>query len=94
MQRSGHYLDKCAKLTVTFLSLFFSYLSDTFPSFHSLLALFVLLSQAGLTNQGSMQRLRAALDRYLHKGANLTVTFLGGSITAGAGQEEGLNYPM
>ena len=50
--------------------------------------------QAGMTYQGSQLRLRAALDRYLHKGADLTVTFLGGSITAGHGQNEGLNYPM
>lgn len=36
-------------------------------------------------------RLRQALHRY-HAGGNLTITMLGGSVTAGAGANEGHGY--
>eukprot|EP00798_Chlamydomonas_sp_ICE-L_P027686 gene27686-7327_t len=47
----------------------------------------------GITYHGSETRLRAAMDRYMNKGANLSVAFMGGSITVGFGNNEGLTYP-
>jgi len=47
---------------------------------------------AGLHLEGQPSRLRAALHRYLNKGGNLTIAFVGGSITFGAGKMDGLPY--
>ena len=43
------------------------------------------MPQAALAMRGDPTRLRAAAHRYLHEGRNLTVAFLGSSITYGTG---------
>jgi hypothetical protein len=48
--------------------------------------------QRAQVNPGNIARLRAAMDRYM-KGDNLTVVFLGGSITAGQGAVDGKAFP-
>ncbi|GAX74287.1 hypothetical protein CEUSTIGMA_g1736.t1 [Chlamydomonas eustigma] len=49
--------------------------------------------QRSQTSPGNTARLRAAVDRYM-KGDNLTVVFLGGSITAGQGAVDGKAFPF
>ena len=48
--------------------------------------------QAAQVYRGEQGRLRLAMDRYL-RGQNITVAFVGGSITAGQGAIDGMAYP-
>eukprot|EP00798_Chlamydomonas_sp_ICE-L_P021436 gene21436-28402_t len=47
--------------------------------------------QDGQSYRGDRSRLRVALDRYT-KGENITIAFVGGSITAGQGALDGMGY--
>eukprot|EP00798_Chlamydomonas_sp_ICE-L_P025391 gene25391-11055_t len=47
--------------------------------------------EASIANVGSTARLRLAMSRYL-QGGNLSVSFIGGSITAGQGKSDAYPY--